>query len=176
MDCLNCGGLITKRKNKKFCCHKCASIYRKDHHLMSHIQRKAGWHHTKATKEQISNSCKNLKQTLGHTLTLEHRVKISKGLGGTGIEVIETGKNVNGYAPSFSKQVKEQARVRDRFICQSCGIPELEFDRNLDVHHKDHNKENCSLDNLITLCRGCHLRLHRLHNTKSCKSLVEEDF
>jgi hypothetical protein len=26
------------------------------------------------------------------------------------------------------------------------------------IHHIDYDKKNCSLNNLITLCRGCHAK------------------
>ena len=56
-----------------------------------------------------------------------------------------------------------KALKRDDCICQICGASEK-----LIVHHKDgkgtnypFRKRNNALDNLITLCIGCHHRLHR---------------
>ena len=62
------------------------------------------------------------------------------------------------YTPTFNQQLKDRIRVRDNFVCQLCGIPELELDKRLDVHHKDYNKKNCIEQNLISLCRSCHLK------------------
>ena len=59
------------------------------------------------------------------------------------------------YPPTFNSQLKERVRVRDNFICQKCGIPELEYMRKLDVHHIDYDKKNCEMDNLISLCGRC---------------------
>jgi RNA-directed DNA polymerase len=42
-------------------------------------------------------------------------------------------------------------KMRDRFTCQRCGSTE-----NLDVHHI-HGKPANTLDDLITLCRTCHM-------------------
>lgn len=40
--------------------------------------------------------------------------------------------------------------------CEICGS-----DRNIDVHHKDGNPQNNSIDNLQRLCRSCHMKAHR---------------
>ena len=42
-------------------------------------------------------------------------------------------------------------------------IPE-EFIKKLDCHHIDYNKKNCSLNNLITLCRSCHMKTNTNRN------------
>ena len=54
-------------------------------------------------------------------------------------------------ARSIAYSIKEMPKV-----CELCGS-----DRNIDVHHKDGNHLNNSFDNLITVCRSCHLKLHR---------------
>lgn len=44
--------------------------------------------------------------------------------------------------------------------CQECGDSE-----NLDIHHKDGNRENNLLENLTVLCRSCHMRIdNRIKN------------
>lgn len=52
--------------------------------------------------------------------------------------------------------------------CEKCGKqcrkPGETFDthsRTLTVHHIDGNPGNCSPENLIALCAGCHLAAHR---------------
>jgi len=35
----------------------------------------------------------------------------------------------------------------------------------MDVHHKDHNRLNNDISNLIILCRSCHLKHHKSHPT-----------
>ena len=40
--------------------------------------------------------------------------------------------------------------------CELCGST-----TNVDVHHKDGNYHNNALDNLIALCRSCHMKEHR---------------
>lgn len=66
------------------------------------------------------------------------------------------GSSFEPYPSIFNKQLKERIRVRDNFICQGCGIPELECTRRLVVHHIDYNKNNCNENNLISLCVRCH--------------------
>jgi hypothetical protein len=52
--------------------------------------------------------------------------------------------------------------------CEKCGV-KLSFKKdvrehiqpNLILHHKDKHPSNCSPDNLMTVCRGCHNKLHR---------------
>ena len=48
------------------------------------------------------------------------------------------------------------ARERDDFTCRVCGITEEECGRELDVHHRDSDKTNNELSNLLSLCRSCH--------------------
>jgi len=74
------------------------------------------------------------------------------------------GTSREGYSYKFNKQLKEQIRKRDNYICQNCSITEEEyiivFGRTLDVHHIDYNKENCQESNLITLCQSCNSRVN----------------
>jgi len=67
------------------------------------------------------------------------------------------------YGSNWVKQAR-LARQRDEFICQKCGISELELGKSLDVHHKTpfrifgvkNCKEANNLDNLTCLCPSCH--------------------
>ena len=65
------------------------------------------------------------------------------------------------HSPEWAR-VREYVRMRDRFTCQKCGRPMQE------VHHKIHlTRENIwdpkitlNPDNLISLCRDCHMKQH----------------
>jgi hypothetical protein len=70
------------------------------------------------------------------------------------------GKSREPYPLLFNKQLKERIRVRDNFICQLCGVPELECNKRLTVHHIDYNKKNCNGNNLISLCKGCNSKVN----------------
>lgn len=73
----------------------------------------------------------------------------------------------NYYGPNWKRQRRE-ARKRDNYKCQSCGITEKKLGRELDVHHIKPFKSFCcteenkkykeanKLTNLISLCPSCH--------------------
>ena len=68
------------------------------------------------------------------------------------------GGKVLSYGPGW-KKVKAQVRERDG-VCRNCGKTPEENGRALDVHHLDPYRFSGSndLDNLIALCRSCHMR------------------
>ncbi len=68
------------------------------------------------------------------------------------------GKSFEQYTTDWTDDLKESIRKRDDYICQLCGIHQDELCRKLDVHHIDYIKENLNPENLITLCRGCHMK------------------
>jgi DEAD/DEAH box helicase domain-containing protein len=72
--------------------------------------------------------------------------------------------------PNWEEQ-RHRARARDSHLCRHCGAPERP-DRSHDVHHlqpfrtfgyvrgeNDRYLEANRLENLVTLCRSCHLRV-----------------
>jgi len=68
-----------------------------------------------------------------------------------------------GYTKDFNFFTKERIRDRDSRKCFLCGVSEDKLDRKLDVHHIDYDKTNCNDDNLVSLCRKCHLDTSRYH-------------
>lgn len=72
------------------------------------------------------------------------------------------------YGPNWYDQRRE-ARERDGYQCRVCGVDEADLEYELDVHHIvprrgftndgdfDHEAAN-QLDNLVTMCRSCHIR------------------
>jgi len=76
----------------------------------------------------------------------------------------------NDYGPDWPR-IRDAARARDGYRCQACGAPET--DRQHEVHHKtpfrsfraadgsvDLARAN-RLDNLATLCPGCHRKVEQ---------------
>ena len=61
--------------------------------------------------------------------------------------------------PKSKDTLRKYALKRDNYTCQECGATE-----NLQVHHikakKFHPELTYDLDNLITLCKKCHLKAH----------------
>lgn len=76
----------------------------------------------------------------------------------------------NDYGRNWKLQ-REAARLRDKYTCQVCGV--IEKERNHHVHHKVPFKMFATpelankLDNLITLCPGCHQRVESNVRIKS---------
>ncbi len=68
------------------------------------------------------------------------------------------------YGLEFNKDLKEVIRNRDRRKCQICEKTELESGKALDVHHIDYNKNNNNPNNLISLCRSCHIKTNYNRN------------
>lgn len=74
------------------------------------------------------------------------------------------GRSYESYPIEFTEELKEKIRERDNYTCQgeNCSMTYEEhliiYGRNLHVHHIDYDKQNCSKNNLITLCQQCNLR------------------
>jgi len=117
-----------------------------------------GKHHTKEARQKMSKALK------GKIFSEEHKQKIGKTHRGKNHFNWRGGISFKPYPPSFNQQRKERIRVRDNFICQLCGVPELECNRRLSVHHIDYDKNNCRHNNLISLCRSCNSRVNYNRN------------
>jgi hypothetical protein len=72
------------------------------------------------------------------------------------------GHSFDPYPTEFNNKLKDIIRERDQHRCQICNkIQEDELkdlNHKLSVHHVDYNKNNCSYNNLISLCLKCHLK------------------
>lgn len=72
------------------------------------------------------------------------------------------GRGYEPYSKEFNSKIKEQIRERDNYICQNCGMTQEEhlviYSRDIEIHHIDYHKQNCSKNNLITLCKICNIR------------------
>lgn len=67
------------------------------------------------------------------------------------------GQNETVYPPGWTKTYKEIIRKRDDGICKLCNNKP---DHTLHVHHIDYIKENLDSNNLISLCKYCHGKMH----------------
>lgn len=54
------------------------------------------------------------------------------------------------------REIRKKVLIRDNFLCRKCGAS-----KKLSVHHVIPQKKtrDNSLDNLITLCSSCHLKM-----------------
>lgn len=78
------------------------------------------------------------------------------------------------YPPTFNEQLKRKIRKRDNYTCQECEYTEKQLGYNLCVHHIDYDKNNCSEDNLISLCVSCNSKANygREEWTKHFKEMI----
>lgn len=98
---------------------------------------------------------------------LEYLRKRSLGMSGQLNSNWQHGRWVSGYAPGFLPTLKKLVRSRDGNVCRLCGVAP-HTDDPLVVHHIDHAKTDHAFENLITLCRPCHGRVH--HGTATVPS------
>jgi len=65
------------------------------------------------------------------------------------------------YPMDWTEDIREAIRKRDNYVCQMCGIHQDElkgWNKKLDVHHIDYDKDNLNPENLISLCKSCHMK------------------
>lgn len=68
------------------------------------------------------------------------------------------GKSFEPYSLEFNKDLKRLIRKRDNHTCQECNFTEKQLGYTLHIHHIDYNKKKNNQENLISLCRSCHLK------------------
>ena len=68
------------------------------------------------------------------------------------------GVSVSEYGDDFTNALRENIRKRVHFQCRECGCSQEELFSKLDVHHIDYDKKNNTHENLISLCRKCHMK------------------
>src|SRR3990167_420114 len=120
--------------------------------------------HSLETCKKISIKLKGNKNPLGHKWSNEAKSKFSlliKGilkpyLRGIKNGMWQGGKSFESYTIDWTNTLRRSIRERDYYTCQMCKEPQ--GDVALDVHHINYDKKNCNPNNLITLCRGCHIK------------------
>lgn len=102
------------------------------------IERKTFWNifniYSEEKIEEIKNNCIDSQREIDNRKSYKYRRKIG-----------------------FNSTLKEQCKKRDKYKCTKCSSPE-----NLIVHHLievSKGGENL-LENLTTLCRDCHKKVH----------------
>jgi len=113
--------------------------------------------------KKVSESLKKYKKTP------EHKKKISESVKKLFVDptkhpMWKGGNRRAAYPREFNKALKLKIRTRDDFTCCLCDKTELdemlEFNQVLCVNHIDYNKNNCSEQNLNTLCLRCNFRVN----------------
>tara|TARA_Y100000310_G_scaffold341791_1_gene442165 strand:+ start:9527 stop:10180 length:654 start_codon:yes stop_codon:yes gene_type:complete len=96
--------------------------------------------------------------------TLETKQKISKSGSGKPKEQHwnwQGGKSFEVYDEDFSYNLKKHIRSLTNFSCFLCHIQQKDLTEALSVHHIDENKKRSIVENLVPLCRSCHIKAHR---------------
>jgi len=88
------------------------------------------------------------------------------------------GVSKSGYSFKFNRKLKLSIRTRDNFKCQQCSKLQIDCNRKLDVHHIDYDKMNNNEENLISLCKSCHMKtgFNRTYWTKYFQELSKEKY
>jgi len=70
------------------------------------------------------------------------------------------GSSFEPYGLEFNDELREFIRKRDGYRCQNseCNKHQNELKEKLSVHHLDYDKSNNKEENLITLCKSCHMK------------------
>jgi hypothetical protein len=122
----------------------------KKHNLGTHWKVKDTSKYTGANGFKKGN-----KTNVGKHLSKEHKEKIGNAHRGERCNWWIDGRSIikNEYSPAWTKELRQAIRQRDKFICVICdNYPSTS------VHHIDYNKMNCEPENLIVLCKGCHVK------------------
>lgn len=121
-----------------------------------------GKKHSKETRRKISDSNKGqIPWNRGMPLPKETRVKMGVAHIGKNNPNWQGGISFNPYPADWVDLLKKSIRQRSNYVCQMCGMHQDElggWSKKLDVHHIDYDKDNCNPNNLIALCRNCHIK------------------
>lgn len=155
-QCLNCGKdfevIITSKK--KFCNHKChhkwMSINQRGKNNSNYGNHPIPWN---IGLKRVNGNCGAPKGTIPW-----NKEKKYEQISGENHYNWQGGKSFEPYSLDWIETLKRSIRERDYYVCQECGIHQDELNRKLDIHHIDYNKKNCDPENLITLCRSCHMK------------------
>ena len=129
----------------------------------SHIGINSGSKHPLWGKKVSDETKAKISKTeTGKKMSEESKRKMSLSRKGDLNSNWRGGKSYEKYTEIWCDSFKNTIRERDNLICQECGIHQDELSNNLykhlDVHHIDYDKHNCNPDNLISLCRQCHIK------------------
>lgn len=103
-------------------------------------------------RKRVREKIKNLWQNPEYR---KHQVEIhrSKSPKGEKHPNWQGGKSFESYSSAWTPELKQSIRQRDNFTCQLCEKYPI-----FDIHHIDYDKKNCEPNNLITLCKKCHMK------------------
>ena len=139
--CKKCGKPNTGKGETGLCC-KCEDISRRKENFCLDCGKKISLQGKRCVR------CAVIESSRYKDITKENNPNWNGGIA------------YQGYSLSFTRKLKSQIRERDNHICQLCGCTTKENGKLLEVHHIDYDKNNSKEENLISLCKVCHGRMH----------------
>jgi hypothetical protein len=166
--CRWCGKTFSKKRNNPKttcsdeCCHMLRGWIRANNNPNNDPNcRKKMTENLKETYKNNPNLLEEMskRQTewlKNHPEFIEKMSQLAKSrYGGSGNPNWNGGTSFFPYPFVFNNDLKEYIRNKFGRICVGCEKIETDFDKRLDIHHIDYNKQNCSESNLVPVCRTC---------------------
>lgn len=159
--CKVCGKLLEGRDQRKrgYCSDECKSNrrkrdfsgeknprYTKGVHVYCRVCGVEITHRSRLSVQFCSRKCSAKWQSIHYS--------------GVNSPIYKPDADRRSYPPEFNLTLRMSIRRRDKFCCRICGVYQKGRGKALDVHHIDGGRDNNSPDNLISLCRKCHLKVH----------------
>lgn len=158
--CKECGKPEHKYLSTK--CKKCKDCGKTIHHQSTRCQTcsNTGKNNPMFGKKRPEHSKKISGKN--HPFYGKKRPDIKKRMTGKNNPSYIHGKAYFKYSRKFNESLKKSIKIRDNYICQNCGMTQEEhykkYNRDIEIHHIDYDRENCDKNNLITLCKDCNLK------------------
>jgi len=135
---------------RRFCSMKCTTEWRKSNiGMLNYNYKGAGITYTCANCGKAFTAYARSPQRCNTFCS--HKCYTSYN-SGSNCYLWKNGKSFEPYPTEWTRELKRKIRKRDRYVCAICG------EKGNHVHHIDYDKNNCSPDNLITLCNSCHTK------------------
>ena len=179
MQCLQCGKELKKRGQRKYCSRSCGGknsfltsnqkgsnnkawigdFISKDELIELYLNQKFSMNYIANLKKVSHTAIKKRLKIFNISLRTYHEQKKADSLMGRTIEshkhqVIEGSKKRN------RKIYLAIAKANFKWECMKCGKLKTNDNFDLIVHHKDRNRFNNDVSNLMVLCQPCHAFIH----------------
>lgn len=131
---------------------------RTEEHKRNLTKAAKGRYHLEETKRKIRETMKTKKKSkeqIEDLLKAGMKNRFQKGqFSGEKHFNWQGGISFEPYTTDWTETLRRAIRERDNYICQLCS----QYGNT--VHHKNYIKEDCNLNNLITLCRKCNTKVN----------------
>lgn len=114
--------------------------------------------HRDSTKRKIAKALIGNKSRSGQKRSESEKRRTSFAQSGEKNHQWQGGISFEPYGTDFNDRLKEQVRERDNWTCRECSYTEVQLNYKLNVHHIDYDKTSNNTDNLISLCKSCHMQ------------------